>query len=137
MVISIHILNSKIVKDFSLDKLDEIRKYKYQTKILNLLKNMVQLIFLKKNRSICFMANHSIDDLMLSKLSIEEIKYATEQIKYFSQLSNEELRRKVKEEQQEDNYKNLSMVDSYILHIISRFVYTFIAYLKRMFNLIH
>ena len=122
----LQILNSKIVEDISLDELDEIREYKYQTRMLNLLKKYgTSDISKEEYREVYeFMANHSIDDLMLSKLSIEEIRYATEQIKNFSQLSNEELRRKVKEEQKEDNYKKLSMLNSYILHIISRFDFT-------------
>ncbi len=67
-----------------------------------------------------YMESESIDKLMISKLSKQELKYAKEQIQYFRKISSEELRKKVKIEQKEENYLNLSMVDSYILHLISR-----------------
>lgn len=70
-----------------------------------------------------FMVNQSIDELMLSKLSSKELRYAKEKIKYLSKISKEELSKKVHFEQKKDNYKNLSMIDSYILHIISKVDY--------------
>jgi len=67
-----------------------------------------------------FMENQSIDEFMLSKLSCEELKYAKQQIQHFRQIPRKELRKKVNEEQKEENYEKLSMADSYVLHIISR-----------------
>lgn len=70
-----------------------------------------------------YMTKYSIEDLMLSKLSKEELSYAKERIQYFSQTAKEELELKIKEEQNINNYNKLSMVDSYILHIISQINY--------------
>ena len=115
-------LNSKRVEEMTLEELDELRAYKSQIRMLGLFK-----IYGTKEISkdeymevYDFMLNQSIDELMLSKLSSEELRYAKDQIQYFSQIPSEELRKKVNEEQKVDNYENLSMVDSYILHIISR-----------------
>ena len=66
-----------------------------------------------------YMCNESIEELMLSKLNYEELQYAKQEIARLSKFSKEELSTKVKEEQRPENYEQLSMVDSYILHIIS------------------
>ena len=47
------------------------------------------------------------------------MKYAREEITILSNVSKEQLSAKVKEEQRREKYEQLSMVDSYILHIIS------------------
>ena len=60
-----------------------------------------------------------IEELMLKKLTSEELKYAREEITRLSNVSKEQLSAKVKEEQRREKYEQLSMVDSYILHIIS------------------
>ncbi len=115
-------LNSKIVEELTLDELDEIRAYKNQIRMLNLFKIYGTSEISKKEymEVYDFMLNQSIDELMLSKLSSEELRYAKDQIQYFCQIPNEELRKKVNEEQKADNYEKLSMVDSYVLHIVSR-----------------
>ncbi len=118
-------LNSKIVEELTLEELDEIRAYKSQIRMLELFK-IYGTDKISKDEYMevyDFMENQSIDELMLSKLSQKELKYAKERIQYFSKISREELRKKVDVEQKEDNYENLSMVDSYILHIISRVDY--------------
>ena len=66
-----------------------------------------------------YMCNESIEKLMLKKLTSEELKYAREEITRLSNVSKEQLSAKVKEEQRREKYEQLSMVDSYILHIIS------------------
>ena len=66
-----------------------------------------------------YMCNESIEELMLKKLTSEELKYAKEEITRLSKVSKEQLSAKVKEEQRREKYEQLSMVDSYILHIIS------------------
>ncbi len=118
-------LNSKTAGELSLEELDEIRAYKSQAQMLELFKiygtNKISKDEYMKVHD--FMLNQLIDELMLSKLSQNELKYAKEKIQYFSQISSEELRKKVDEEQKADNYENLSMVDSYVLHIISRVDY--------------
>ncbi len=118
-------LSSKTVEELSLDELDEIRAYKSQIRMLGLFKIYGTDKISKEEymEVFDFMEKQSIDKLMLNKLSTEELKFAKEQIQYFSYVSSKELRKKVEEEQKEDNYKNLSMVDSYILHIISRIDY--------------
>ena len=60
---------------------------------------------------------------MLRKLSKAELSYAKEKIKYFSQISRKELELKIRKEQKIENYNNLSMVDSYILHMLSDLAY--------------
>mgnify|MGYP000711264490 CR=1 FL=1 len=66
-----------------------------------------------------YMCNESIEELMLKKLTSEELKYAREEITRLNKISKEQLSVKVKYEQIREKYEQLSMVDSYILHIIS------------------
>lgn len=115
-------LDSKIIEEMSLEELDELRIYKSQIRMLELFKKYGTSEISKDEymEVYDFMINQSINELMLSKLTVEELKYAKDQIQYFRQISSEELSKKVNDEQKTDNYKNLFMVDSYILHIISR-----------------
>lgn len=115
-------LNSKPVEELTLEELDEIRSYNSQIRMLELFKRYgTSKISQDEYMEVYdFMVNQSIDELMLSKLSSKELKYAKAQIQHLSQISSEELREKVSEEQKEENYATLSMVDSYILHIVSR-----------------
>ena len=53
-------------------------------------------------------------------MSSGELRYAKDQIQYFSQIPSKELSKKVNEEQKVDNYEKLSMAYSYVLHIVSR-----------------
>lgn len=71
-----------------------------------------------------YMRNESIEELMLSKLTSEELQYAKQEITRLSKISKERLSAKLNEEQKLENYEQLSMVDSYILHIISNINYT-------------
>lgn len=64
-----------------------------------------------------YMCNESIEELMLSKLTSEELKYARQEVTRLSEVSKEQLSAKVKDDQ--EKYEQLSMVDSYILHLIS------------------
>ena len=119
-------LNSKTLKELTKEELNEIKSYKNQLRMLELFK-IYGTDKISKDEYMevyDYMINQSIDELMLSKLSIKELKYAKEQIQYFNQISSEELRKKIHLEQKEDNYKKLSMVDAYILHIVSRINYT-------------
>ncbi len=115
-------LNSKRVEEMTLEEKDELRAYKSQIRVLGLFKiyGTGEISKDEYMEVYDFMVNQSIDELMLSKLSSEELRYAKDQIQYFSEIPSEELREKVNEEQKTDNYEHLSMVDSYILHIISR-----------------
>ena len=122
----IQYLESKMASDISLEELSEINQYKNQARMATLFK-LYGTSDISKDEYMevyIYMIKHSIEDLMLNKLSKEELSHAKERIQYFSQISKEELELKIKEEQKEDNYKKLSMVDSYILHEISRINYS-------------
>lgn len=67
-----------------------------------------------------YMCSESIEKLMLSKLTSEELRYAKQEITKLSKVSKEQIRTKLNEEQKPEKYERLSMVDSYILHIISK-----------------
>ena len=67
---------------------------------------------------------------MLKKLTSEELRYARQEITRLSKVPKEQLSVKVNEEQKPEKYEQLSMVDSYILHIISD-----INYARSMSNL--
>lgn len=56
---------------------------------------------------------------MLRKLTREELNYADEEIKRLNILSKTEILTKLKNESSEETYNNLSMVDTYILHVVS------------------
>lgn len=93
-------LNCKKVEEMTIEELNELKAYKSQIRMLGLLK-IYGTSEISKDEYMevhDFMANQSIDELMLSKLSIEELRYAKEQIQYFSQIPSEELRKKVNEE---------------------------------------
>ena len=64
-----------------------------------------------------YMCNESIEELMISKLTPEELQYAKQEITRLSKIPSDQLSCIIKEEQ--EKYEQLSMVDSYILHIIS------------------
>lgn len=127
----INYIYSKRVEDLSIDELKEIIKYKER--------NRMAQLFVKYNNGECseeeFMEvydymDNSITDLMMDKLSSEELSYAKDEILRLSSISQNEVMAKIKEEQKEEVYMNLSMVDSYILHIISN-----INYRKSLSNL--
>ena len=65
-----------------------------------------------------YMGN-SIKNVMLRKLTKEELNYANEEIKRLNTLSKTEILTKLKNESSEETYNNLSMVDTYILHVVS------------------
>lgn len=70
-----------------------------------------------------YMCNESIEKLMLSKLTSEELRYAKQEITRLSEISKEQLRAMVNEAQKPEKYEQLSMVDSYVLHVISDISY--------------
>ena len=69
------------------------------------------------------MCNESIEKLTLSKLTSEELQYAKQEIMRLIKISEEDLSAKIEEEQKPEKYNQLSMVDSYILHLISNINY--------------
>lgn len=121
----IQLLESKTVREISLEEIEEIYQYRYQEKMANLFKlygtnNISEAEYLEVYN---YMSEQSIKELMLRKLSKAELSYAKEKIKYFSQISRKELELKIRKEQKIENYNNLSMVDSYILHMLSDLAY--------------
>lgn len=116
----INYIYSKRVEDLSIDELKEILKYKER--------NRMSQLFIKYNKGECSEEEYmevyhymgkSITDLMMDKLNSEELTYAKEEILRLSAIPQNEVLAKIKEEQKEEVYMSLSMVDSYILHIIS------------------
>lgn len=116
----IEYFDSKKISELSYDELEEASRYR---------KNQIFAeLFQVYGTSECseeiymmvynYMSNESILELMLSKLTPEELYHAKEEIEKLSNLSKEELNAKVKREQRIEEYNRLSMVDSYILHLL-------------------
>lgn len=111
---------SKNVRDLSVDELKELTFYQEERKM--------EELFLKYKNGKCspdeymevydYMGN-SIKNVMLRKLTREELNYANEEIKRLNTLSKTEILTKLKNESSEETYNNLSMVDTYILHVVS------------------
>ncbi len=121
----IEYFDTKKVSELSYEELEEASRYsrnKIFAKLFKLYENgeCSEEDYMKVYDYMC---NESINKLMLSKLTSEELQYAKQEITRLSKISKEELNAKVKEEQKPENYEKLSMVDSYILHIISNINY--------------
>ena len=117
----IEYLDSKRVSELSYEELEEAIGYRKNKIFAELFKiygtsECSQEDYMKVYDYMC---NESIEKLMLKKLTSEELKYAREEITRLSKVSKEQLSAKVKDEQIREKYEQLSMVDSYILHIIS------------------
>ena len=121
----IEYLESKIVADTTLAELEEIIKYRSRSRMAKLIKiyGTSECSEDEYMEIYDFMEKESIEELMLSKLSSEELNFARDEIKRLSQISSEQLSEKVHEEQKPENYAKLSMVDSYVLHMISKVNY--------------
>ena len=88
----------------------------------------MQELFLKHKNGKCnpdeymevydYMGN-SVKNIMLRKLTKKELDHADEEIKRLNTLSKPEILTKLKNESSEETYNNLSMVDTYILHVVS------------------
>ena len=114
-------LNSKKVTDLSYEELKEISTYK-RNKIMAKLFKIYGTNKCKEEEYMLvydYMVNESIEELMLSKLTKEELQYAKKEIIRLSKIPKEELNAKITKERTKENYPKLSMVDSYILHVIS------------------
>lgn len=117
----IEYFDTKKVSELSYEELEEASKYSRNKIFAKLFKIYGTNECSEEDymRVYDYMCNESIEELMLSKLTSEELKYAEKEIIRLSKVSKEQLSAKVKEEQKPENYAQLSMVDSYILHIIS------------------
>ena len=118
-------LNSKGSNNLSYEELNELDHYMKRKRMAQLFKKYDNMECSKEEymEVYSYMSNESIITLMLDKLTIQEIKYANEEITRLRELSNEDLSQKIRIESQKDNYLNLSMVNAYILHIIDRINY--------------
>ena len=116
----IEYLNSKRESELTIDELEEINQYNKNKLFAKLFKVYKTSECSEEDyiKVYDFMRTESIKNIMLSKLSVEELQYAKQEITRLSELPKEELKAKVNEEQKLEKYKQLSMVDSYILHII-------------------
>lgn len=117
----IEYFDTKKVSELSYEELEEASKYSRNKIFAKLFKIYGTNECSEEDymRVYDYMCNESIEELMLSKLTSEELKYAKKETIRLSKVSKEQLSAKVKEEQKPENYAQLSMVDSYILHIIS------------------
>ena len=113
-------LCSKDANELSYDELNTLMKYSYEERMAELFK--------KYKETTCnhyeymevynYMYNNIVD-LMEQKLTSEELKEAQKKIKKLKTISHEELNKTIQEEQKEENYRELSMVDAYVLHMMS------------------
>ena len=121
----IEYFDSKKISELSLEELEEAKRYNRNKIFARLIKIYGTSECSKEDymRVYDYMCNESIEELMLSKLTSEELRYAKNAIFRLSKAPNEQLSVKVKEEIIPEKYEQLSMVDSYILHLISKINY--------------
>lgn len=114
-------LNNKVVKDLSLAEVSELREYLEQKRMLNLFKIYGSTVITKDEymEVYDYMCLKSIDKLMISKLSKNELEYAKQEIMRLKELPENELSKKIENDTKEEAYLKLSMVEAYILHIVS------------------
>lgn len=117
-------IKSKTIGQISLEELKELKKYKDRVVMAKLFKkyNEKKCSYSEYKTIASFMEN-SIEEYMINILNEEELKEAKEKIEELSNVSSYELRKKVNQEQQIENYNKLSMVDAYVLHVISSLSY--------------
>ena len=117
-------LESKKIDELSLEELNELKKYLKQSRMLELFKLYGTNNISKEDYMMVYnyMKDCSIEDLMLSKLSKEELLYAKEKIESLKELSTLELKENILDKNKK-NFEKLSMVDAYIFHMISKVFY--------------
>lgn len=113
--------SSKSYLELSEEESVELAKYKER--------DHMALLFKKYAKGECsiheysevyhYMGN-SLEDLMLDKLTSSELKQAKDRITDLKDQSLEELSQKIKKEERLENYEKLSMVDAYVLHVLSK-----------------
>ena len=117
----IEYFDSKKVSELSYEELEEASRYS-RNKVFSRLFKIYGTDECSEEdhmRVYDYMCNESIEELMLSKLSSEELQYAKQEITSLSIAPTEQLRAMVSDMQKPEIYEQLSMVNSYILHIIS------------------
>lgn len=115
-------LDSKEMSELSCEEFEEAIRYKRNKIFARLFKIYGTSECSEEDymRVYDYMCNESIEELMLSKLTAEELQYAKEEITRLSKGSDSQLSAKVHEGKKQENYEKLSMVDSYILHFLSK-----------------
>lgn len=115
----IRYLNSKKSSELSYEELEEKIKYNKNRELAKLFKSYGTAQCLEDDYMKVYdcMFNESIEKLMLSKLTKEEIRYAKKEITRLSKMEKKQLSAKIDEETKK--YEQLPMVDSYILHVVS------------------
>ncbi len=121
----IEYLDSKKISELSYEELQEACRYSRDRTFAKLFKiygtsECSEEIYMKVYDYMC---NESIEELMLRKLTAEELQYAKQEITRLSEISKEQLSAKVADKQKLETYEQLSMAESYILHIISSINY--------------
>lgn len=126
----IQYFDSKKVSELSYEELEEASRYSKNKIFARLFKIYGTNECSEDNamKVYDYMSHESIENLMLSKLTLKELQYAKQEIARLSKVPKEQLSNKIKQDQ--GNYEQLSMVDSYILHYICN-----INYNKNMTNL--
>ena len=121
----IKMLETRKNSELSFEEVEELRKYRRNRMFAELFRlyEIRKCSYEEYMMVYDFMCTESIEELMLSKLSLDELSYAKDEIVRLSKVSKEDLEFKVKEAQKIENYDKLSMVDAYILHVISNIKY--------------
>ena len=120
----IQTLMKKDVVNISLEEQEKLKKYQERMKIIQLIKKYEKDFDFGEYKVINnFLKTESIEELMLDKLSEKEKVYARLEIEHLSYLPNEELEKKIKEEQKPECYENLPMVELYILYRITKITF--------------
>jgi hypothetical protein len=122
----IEYLDTKKISELTLEELEEASKYSRNRIFARLFKTYgTKDCSLEDYMKVYdYMTHESINELMLSKLTSEELRHAKKKINSLRQMPFAELNIKVKNEKQPERYAELSMVDSYILHAISNINYS-------------
>lgn len=116
-------LGNKLAKDLSLEELQELQKLRIHKELAELFKQYGEQKLSKENylRVYNFMHGESIEEIMLSKLTLEELRDAKKDLEDLEHLPKEEINNKIKEEKEPTTYSTLSMKDAYVLHCLCDF----------------
>ncbi len=117
--------DTKKVSDLSFEEIEEINRYKSNKEFARLFKiygtdECSEDDFIKVYKYMC---SESIEKLMHSKLTAEELEQANKEINKLINLPKNELANKIKKVRTAEDYNALSMVDAYIYYMISIFNY--------------
>ena len=113
-------INSKRIDELSCEELEVVLDGKKQERMFNLLSrvNSSDITEEEYKEVIDYIDSEPIEDLMKTKLSEKEQQETMDKIKHFYYVSNEEIINKIEEERKKGNYEKLSMIDSYVFHVM-------------------